>query len=103
MKASLNQMWTVARLNDGRPNDGRYGFAWEIGEINGHRVLEHGGAWQGFAAYIARYVDDKLTVVVWTNLDSAHSVPSRIAHHIAALYNPPLTPAESKLRLKSHQ
>jgi CubicO group peptidase (beta-lactamase class C family) len=85
-KSSLDQMWTVAKLDDGKPNSGNYGFGWDIERINGHRVHEHGGSWQGFTAYIARYVDDKLTVVVLTNLDSDHASPSKIAHHVAALY-----------------
>jgi len=95
-KSSLDQMWTVAKLNDGKPNKSNYGFAWTIDQMNGHRVIEHGGAWQGFTTYIARYVDDKLTVVVLTNLDSAHSNPGRIAHHVAGLYVPALMPPELK-------
>lgn len=85
-KSSLDQMWTVAKLDDGKPNSGNYGFGWDIERDGRHRVLEHGGSWQGFTAYIARYVDDKLTVVVLTNLDSDHASPSKIAHHVAALY-----------------
>jgi CubicO group peptidase (beta-lactamase class C family) len=95
-KSSLDQMWTVARLNDGKPNKSNYGFAWNIDQMNGHRVIEHGGAWQGFTTYIARYVDDKLTVVVLTNLDSAHSNPGKIAHHVAGLCLPVLMPPELK-------
>jgi len=95
-KSSLDQMWTVAKLNDGKPNKSNYGFAWTIDQMNGHRVIEHGGAWQGFTTYIARYVDDKLTVVVLTNLDSANSNPGRIAHHVAGLYVPALMPPELK-------
>ncbi len=91
-KSSLDQMWTVAKLNNGQPNQSNYGFAWDINAINGHRLIEHGGAWQGFTTYIARYVDDRLTLVVLTNLDSAHSSPGRIAHQVAALYNPKLAP-----------
>jgi len=95
-KSSLDQMWTVAKLNDGKPNKSNYGFAWTIDQMNGHRVIEHGGAWQGFTTYIARYVYDKLTVVVLTNLDSANSNPGRIAHHVAGLYVPALMPPELK-------
>ena len=95
-KSSLDQMWTVAKLNDGKPNKSNYGFAWTIDQMNGHRVIEHGGAWQGFTTYIARYMDDKLTVVVLTNLDSANSNPGRIAHHVAGLYVPALMPPELK-------
>lgn len=95
-KSSLDQMWTIFKLNDGKPNPGNYGFAWAIDRINGRRVLEHGGAWQGFTTYIARYVDDKLTVVVLTNLDSAHSRPEKIAHIVAGLYDPALAPPAPK-------
>ena len=95
-KASLDRMWTVEKLNNGKPNKANYGFAWEINSVNGHRVIEHGGAWQGFTTYIARYVDDRLTVVALTNLDSGHSNPKKITSGVAAIYNPALKPAEQK-------
>jgi CubicO group peptidase (beta-lactamase class C family) len=95
-RSSLEQMWTVMKLNDGQPNKAHYGFAWEIKEINGHKVIEHGGAWQGFTCDISRYVDDKLTVVVLTNLDAGHAQPGKIAHTVAGLYVPALMPAEIK-------
>ena len=95
-KASLDRMWTVEKLNNGKPNKANYGFAWEINNVNGHRVIEHGGAWQGFTTYIARYVDDRLTVVALTNLDSGHSNPKKITSGVAAIYNPALKVAEEK-------
>ena len=95
-KSSLDQMWTVARLNNGQPNKANYGFAWSIDRIGSHKVIQHGGAWQGFTTYIARYVDDKLTVVVLTNLDAGHARPGKIAHAVAGLYAPELTPPEVK-------
>lgn len=95
-KASLERMWTVEKLNNGKPNKANYGFAWEIDSVNGHRVIAHGGAWQGFTCYIARYVDDRLTVVALTNLDSGHSNPKKIVTGVAAIYNPALKPAEEK-------
>jgi CubicO group peptidase (beta-lactamase class C family) len=95
-KASLDRMWTVEKLNNGTPNKANYGFAWEINSVNGHRVIEHGGAWQGFTTYIARYVDDRLTVVALTNLDSGHANPKKITTGVAALYNPALKPVEPK-------
>ena len=70
-RPGLDQMWTVAKLTDGQPNSGHYGFGWFIGSKHGHRVLEHGGSWQGFKTQISRYVDDKLTVVVLANLAEA--------------------------------
>ena len=89
-RASLDQMWTVAKLNDGKPNAGNYGFGWFVHQANGKRLLEHGGAWQGFTTQICRYVDERLTVVVLTNLDAGHSNPGRIAHRVAGLYDPAL-------------
>jgi CubicO group peptidase (beta-lactamase class C family) len=95
-RSSLEQMWTVMKLNNGQPNKANYGFAWDIKQTNGHRVIEHGGAWQGFTCHIARYVDDKLTVVVLTNLDAGHAQPNKIAHTVAGFYVPALMPAELK-------
>jgi CubicO group peptidase (beta-lactamase class C family) len=92
-KASLDRMWTVFPLNDGKPNPGNYGFAWAIGKQNGHRVIEHSGAWQGFTTYIGRYVDDGLTVVVLTNLDAGHAHPGKIGHEVAGLYDTALAAA----------
>ncbi len=83
-KSSLKQMWTVATLRDGKPNSGHYGFGWFIEVDDGHRVIEHEGQWQGIETQISRYVDDKLTVVVLTNL--AEAKPGRIAHGVARIY-----------------
>jgi CubicO group peptidase (beta-lactamase class C family) len=85
-KASLQQMWTPVSLNNKTTFD--YGFGWSISQINGHRIIEHGGAWQGFTAYIARYVDDKLTVIALDNLAGGNV--GKIAHHVASIYNPEL-------------
>jgi D-alanyl-D-alanine carboxypeptidase len=46
-QATLNQMWTPFPLNDGKPNPAGYGFAWRKSDMNGHRVISHGGAWLG--------------------------------------------------------
>jgi CubicO group peptidase (beta-lactamase class C family) len=82
--ASLQQMWTVATLHDGKPNSGHYGFGWFVESREGHRLVEHEGQWQGFETEISRYIDDGLTVIVLTNLGSAK--PQRIANDVAAIY-----------------
>ena len=82
--SSLKQMWTVAPLRDGTPNAGRYGYGWFIGDKKGHHVVEHEGQWQGFETQISRYVDDRLTVVVLTNL--ADAKPEEIADGVAEIY-----------------
>lgn len=91
-RGSLDQMWTPVKLNGGKTQ--AYGFGWSFGDLKGHRLIEHGGAWQGFTTYIARYVDDKLTVIVLTNL--AGGDPGKIAHGVAGLYNPELAPPAHK-------
>jgi hypothetical protein len=85
-------MWTPVRLNNGKTEN--YGFGWSLDEVRGHRIIQHGGAWQGFKAYIARYVNDKLTVVLFDN--QIQSDPGKIAHGIAAIYNADLEPLAAK-------
>jgi CubicO group peptidase (beta-lactamase class C family) len=94
--SSLQQMWTPANFNNGQPNPDGYGFGWFIDSIRGHRIIEHEGEWQGFATQISRYVDDKLTIVVLTNV--ADATPDEIAHHVAGLYVPELTPLPENAR-----
>ena len=85
-KSSLDQMWTPVKLNDGSSE--AYGFGWSVNQYNGHRRIEHGGGWQGFTTHIARYVDDRLTVIVLTNL--AQMDPQYVAHGVAGFYVPEL-------------
>lgn len=91
-RSSFDQIWTPVTLNDGKTFP--YGFGWQLGEIKGRRMIQHGGGWQGFATHIARAVDDKLTVIVLTNLANAR--PEKIARGILGLYVPELAPIERK-------
>ena len=83
-QSSLEQMWTVAKLSNGQPNTGHYGYGWFIENRHGHRVVEHEGEWQGFQTQISRHTGDKLTVVVLTNLGG--SKPDVFADHVAEMY-----------------
>jgi CubicO group peptidase (beta-lactamase class C family) len=83
-KSSLDQMWTIAKLKDGQPNKGHYGFGWFIDERHGHRCIHHDGAWQGFQTAIDRYVDDELTVIAFSNLSG--SQPGKITQHVAEMF-----------------
>lgn len=87
-RSSLDQMWTPVKLNNGKTS--AYGFGWGLETVRGKRLIEHGGSWQGFKSHISRYVDDKLTVVVFANLSGANQ--ALIAHGVAAIYNPGLAP-----------
>ncbi|HWZ24268.1 MAG TPA: serine hydrolase domain-containing protein [Verrucomicrobiae bacterium] len=87
-QSSLDRTWTVFLLNDGKPNEGNYGFGWDITSVNSHKQIDHGGSWQGFRCHILRYPDDGISVVVLANADSAR--PEQFAHVIAGIVNPAL-------------
>lgn len=88
-REGFEQMWTPVKLNDG--SNASYGFGWQVRKTNsGHRILEHGGAWQGFASYIARYPEDHLSVVVFCNRAGASA--GYIAKKFAGFYLPELAP-----------
>jgi CubicO group peptidase (beta-lactamase class C family) len=83
-ESSKLEMWTVATLNDNKPNPGPYGFAWFVESRKGHRLVGHDGRWQGFSTHIARYLDDGLTIVILTN--QANCNPQLIVDEVAAVY-----------------
>jgi CubicO group peptidase (beta-lactamase class C family) len=89
------QMWTAVKLNNGASHP--YGFGWQLDTIGGHKVVHHGGTLPGFRAEIARFVDDKLTVVVLTNGNNAE--PNSMALEVAALYIPGLIPERAAVRV----
>lgn len=88
-KAGVEQLWTPVSLNDG--SAAPYGFGWHIAKTDsGHRLVEHGGAMQGFAAYIGRYPDDRLSVAALCNRAGARA--GYIAKSVAGFYVPALAP-----------
>ena len=70
-KSILERMWTPTPLKKGEPAG--YGFGWQIGKVNGHRLVSHGGGIPGFSTDISRFVDDKLTVIVLANSDQGNA------------------------------
>jgi CubicO group peptidase (beta-lactamase class C family) len=83
-QSSFDLMWSPVKLNDGKTYP--YGFGWGLGFRNGHKVVAHNGAWQGFTMSIDRYLDDRLTIIVMTNLDSDNSKPEKIVKDVADIY-----------------
>jgi D-alanyl-D-alanine carboxypeptidase len=86
--ATREQMWTPGKLNSGVSHT--YGFGWEVDAVGGHKRVQHGGSLTGFRSSIARYLDDKLTVIVLTN--SGLADPDTIALNIADAYIAGLLP-----------
>ena len=84
---SWRQIFTPVTLNSGRTHP--YGFGFEVDRIAGQDIQRHGGAWQGFKSYIARYRGDDITIIALANL--AQAVPKRAVDRIAAHLMPALT------------
>ena len=78
----LQTMFTSATLNNGSFYP--YGFGWFLKPVNGHKSIQHSGSWQGFNNFIARFPDDKLTVVMLTILNSSN--PRLIGRDVASFY-----------------
>jgi CubicO group peptidase (beta-lactamase class C family) len=98
-KSVLDQMWTPATLKSGEDavvGGQLYGFGWEIGDLRGHRTVSHGGF---SGTLMTRLRDEKLTIIVLTNLDVASGphvgvLVNGIAGLLKQEYQPPhmLTP-----------
>lgn len=76
------QMWAPVQLQDGTTHP--YGFGWHTQTRAGRRVVWHGGGLPGYASYLARFVDDRVTVIVLANGDDADLIA--IGNVLADLY-----------------
>jgi len=82
--STREQMGTPVKLNDGTAYP--YGFGWHLGSIRGHRLVHHSGGMPGARSEFARFVNDRLTIIVLMNLDDV-DVDS-IMRGIALIYLP---------------
>lgn len=94
-RSTLEQMWTPVKLNNGTTYP--YGFAWRIREVNGHRLIQHDGVDVAFTTRIARYVNDRLSIIVFMNLgeDEEAAMPTRMTDNVAQIYIPGLLSGRS--------
>jgi CubicO group peptidase (beta-lactamase class C family) len=93
--STLAQMGVPTKLNTGsiaQANDGtRYGLGWFLQTYQGHRIMGHGGDHvTGFTANFSRFTDDKLAVIVLTNLMPLDI--GGIVRGVAGFYVPALVP-----------
>lgn len=80
--------WSPIKLNNGSHYP--YGFGWITSQLNGRSLIQHPGQFQGFRTHIARFPEDKLSIIVLINGNFAD--PVFIAQHVAGFYHPALTP-----------
>jgi D-alanyl-D-alanine carboxypeptidase len=71
---SMKRMFTPGKDN--------YGFGWFIDKLGTHPRIGHGGGIPGFNSMIARYPEEKLLVVVLSNLetDATEKIAAGLAH-----------------------
>jgi CubicO group peptidase (beta-lactamase class C family) len=78
---SRAEMTTPTTLKDGSKRP--YGFGWGVNKARKHRHIAHGGGTAGFSTLVSIYPDDRLTIVVLTNLAGANigEIERGIARH----------------------
>ena len=74
---TLEQMWVPQFAQPGQRRG--YGLGFAVAELDGHRVVGHGGAIYGFATEVVGMPDDKLGVVTVTTMDAANAVTNLVA------------------------
>ena len=78
--STLDQMWTPhTDIISGRARS--FGIGFSLGELDGEKSVEHGGAIYGFATQLKVLPGKKIGVAISTNLDMANGAVSRIADH----------------------
>ena len=81
-ESTRQQMWTPFKLNNGSLSN--YGFGWRLGSHRGRRLVFHGGGLPGAASEFARFVDDRLTIILLMNLDDVDD--ETLLYGVADLY-----------------
>ena len=80
---------SIVQMNDGT----RFGLGWHLHTYQGHRVAGHSGDHlTGFTADFSRFIDDKLAVIVLTNLMPLDI--GSITRTVAGFYVPALVPVK---------
>jgi len=78
----IRQITTPGTLSSGQPLE--YAFGLEVRSYRGLRVVEHGGDLVGYHAYMARFPDQRLSVILLCNGSDINQVP--LAHAMADIY-----------------
>jgi CubicO group peptidase (beta-lactamase class C family) len=62
-----------------------YGYGLGIQTKSSRKMISHGGGINGFSTFIARYADEKITLVVLRNADYGSPNPGQITQDLAAI------------------
>ncbi len=81
-KELMELIQTPGVLNNGKKLD--YAFGLSITEYKGLKKVSHGGGFVGFRAQMARFPEQKFTVICLANLGTIN--PSRLCNQVADIY-----------------
>ncbi len=93
---SYQQMFTEVKLANGKGT--HYGLGVEVGDLSGHRMIEHSGEVSGFVSDNLVFVDDGAAIAVLTNQDAVNAAQT-IARLAAPLVAAIPRSAEEELAL----
>lgn len=74
---TLEKMWTPQFAKNGAKRG--FGLGFQVSELDGRRIVGHGGAIYGFATEVVGLPDEKLGVVTVTTMDAANAVTNAVA------------------------
>ncbi|MBI1832493.1 MAG: beta-lactamase family protein, partial [Planctomycetes bacterium] len=77
-KQTLESMYKIQFPEKGKKAG--FGLGFFVAEVDGKRVIRHGGAVYGFSTEFAALPDEKLGVIVCASKDDANAVTTRIAN-----------------------
>jgi hypothetical protein len=83
-KDTISQMYEQAVLSNGKQII--YAFGIEIDTYNGYKRIGHGGSDAGYRTYTVRFPEEKLGIVVFSNLGQVN--PIDLSMKVAELYLP---------------
>lgn len=87
-KSSIDLMWTAQTVvQKATDYTITYGLGWFMSDFNKHPKVYHSGGMSAFTTDYLHFTDDKLTVIVLTNLGSPTN-PETISRSIAEMYVP---------------
>jgi len=81
-KELMELVQTPGMLNNGKKLD--YAFGLSVTEYKGLKKVSHGGGFVGFRAQMARFPEQKFTVICLANLGTIN--PSRLCNQVADIY-----------------
>jgi len=88
-QSTLAMMWTNNALVQAAKADSPdiyYGLGWQLRTQNGKRWVYHSGGMPGYVTDFMRYPDQKLTIIVFTNLSDQNANARNIVRAVAPMF-----------------